>query len=449
MINDGLNYNFDIQMSLKKKIIVILIVAFVVFNDAFSYYIRQLSYFDECVVVIFGFLFCIKLFKAKTIKYWLLALFTLFFSIDGLLSYYLNSLNFGSISNTLLSNFQMIKLFLLIFFVSNLNFSLKLLDYFVYALKFVGAINAIFIVGQLFFYKQWVNIFHYQGVSETTRFFGIAGLQGLYYFPGVSGSVYLFTTIICYVQWKKISNSKFFLEFIFFGILAIVSMRAKILLAFIFLIFLVELGLPDSKNKFLKVIIGSIPLIGVIIAIYPFIYNQIFLYFNPENNTTARFLLQQGSTHLAQAYNPIGVGFGEFASEGAKNYYSQWYYFLNLDKVWGLTPDDPAFATDTWWPAILGETGYLGFGLYSIMLFLIMKKLYEIYQKSMELGHADLQKYALISFLIGIQLIIESSAYQVFVTSPQYLIWGMFTGVVLSQRFYEKSHLNLKYDDNN
>lgn len=433
MVNKALHSGFNTQMSLKKKIIIVFLTIFVVFNEAFSYYISQLSYFDECLIIIFGFLFFIKISKTKEIKYWLLALFIIFFSIDGILSYYLNSLNFGSFLNTILSNFQMIKVFLLIFFIANLNFSLKFLDYCVYALKFVGSVNAFFIVGQVFLYKQWTNLFHYQFVSETTRFLGIAGLQGLYYFPGVSGSVYLFTTIICYVQWKKTNCSKFFWEFLIFGILALVSMRAKIFLAFVFLIFLVELGLPNSKNKLLKVIVGSVPLIGVVIVIFPFIYNQIFLYFNPENNTTARFLLQLGSKNLAQMYNPLGVGFGQFASEGAKNHYSQWYYILNLDKVWGLTPDSPGFATDTWWPAILGETGYLGFVLYSIMLFLILMKLYKIYQKSMKLDYANLEKYSLIAFLMGIQLIIESSAYQVFVTSPQYLIWGIFTGIVLSQ----------------
>lgn len=339
----------------------------------------------------------------------------------------------GKISNTLLSNFQMIKVFLLIFFIANLSISLNFLNYFVYSLKFVGAFNGVFILLQFLFYSKWTTFFPYQFVSETTRFFGIAGLQGLYYFPGVSGSVYLFTTIICYVQLKKMWSSKMFFEFLIFGLLAMLSMRAKVFIAFVIIIFIVEICLPESKNRLSKMMIGSIPLIGGFALILPFIYNQVVMYFNPVNNTTARYLLQVNAKYLAQTYMPLGVGFGEFASEGAKTNYSEWYYSLGLSNVWGLTPDSPGFATDTWWPAILGETGYFGLGIYLLMLIIIVFMLYNRYASAVKRRKTLLQMYSLISLLITVQMVIESSAYQVFVTSPQFVIWGIFTGVVLGQ----------------
>ncbi|MBZ1519353.1 hypothetical protein J3330_09635 [Leuconostoc mesenteroides] len=423
-------------MSLNRKILSVFIVLFLVFNDALSYYIGPLSYFDELLVVFCGLLFLAHVVQEKKIGFLLLLVLVLVFSLTGLISFYLNSLHLGTISNTLLSNFQMIKVFLLIFFVANLSISLNLLNYFVYGLKFVGAFNGIFMILQFLFYSKWTIFFPYQFISETTRFFGIAGLQGLYYFPGVSGSVYLFTAIICYVQLKKMWSSKVFFEFLMFSLFAMLSMRAKIFIAFAIIIFIVEICLPDSKNRISKMIIGSIPIIGGVAVILPFIYNQVAMYFNPVNNTTARYLLQVNAKYLAQTYSPFGVGFGEFASEGAKNNYSQWYYSLGLSNVWGLTPDSPGFATDTWWPAILGETGYFGFGIYVLMLVIIMFVLYNCYAGAIKRKDILLQMYSLISLLITIQLIIESSAYQVFVTSPQFVIWGIFTGVVLGQSVY-------------
>lgn len=420
-------------MSFNKKILSICIVSFLVFNDAFSYYVEPLSYFDELIVLGFGILCFAYIMKVKKVGFLPLFFLIILFSLTGITSFYLNSVNFGVVSNTLLSNFQMIKVFLLIFFLANLSIPLVFLNYFVYGLKFVGFINGLFMLLQILFYSRWTNIFPYQFVSETTRFFGIAGLQGLYYFPGVSGSIYLFTAIICYVQLKKMWRKKLLFEFLIFSLLAILSMRAKIFIAYVIIIVIVEVCLPDSKNRISKVIVASVPAIGGILAISPFIYNQIIMYFNPVNNTTARYLLQINAKHLAQTYSPFGVGFGEFASEGAKNNYSEWYYLLGLNNVWGLTPDSPGFATDTWWPAILGETGYLGLGIYVVMLLIIIITLYRCYIQSIKKINVPLQIYSLVSLLITIQLIIESSTYQVFVTSPQFVVWGIFTGVVLGK----------------
>jgi hypothetical protein len=90
---------------------------------------------------------------------------------------------------------------------------------------------------------------------------------------------------------------------------------------------------------------------------------------NPE----ARTVLTIGSFHVATDYFPGGAGFGRFGSAVAGSNYSPEYVARGYTTVWGLgrTAEEGRFLTDTEWPAIIGETGFLGavafaFGLVGI-----------------------------------------------------------------------------------
>lgn len=84
-------------------------------------------------------------------------------------------------------------------------------------------------------------------------------------------------------------------------------------------------------------------------------------YFAP-NSREARTVLMIGATRLASDYFPLGAGFGRFASRTAAVDYSPEYFRLGINTVYGLGPgpDQGAFLTDTSWPAIIGETGWVG-----------------------------------------------------------------------------------------
>ncbi len=62
---------------------------------------------------------------------------------------------------------------------------------------------------------------------------------------------------------------------------------------------------------------------------------------------------------------PFGSGLGSFGVAAAAKEYSPLYYRYHLDGVWGLTPDNPMFLADAFYPT-LAEFGIVGFVLFLV-----------------------------------------------------------------------------------
>ena len=62
-------------------------------------------------------------------------------------------------------------------------------------------------------------------------------------------------------------------------------------------------------------------------------------------------------------YFPFGPGFGTFGVAAVVKYYSPLYYKYNLNTIWGLSPDWPAFLADAFYPT-LAQFGVVGIGLF-------------------------------------------------------------------------------------
>lgn len=58
-------------------------------------------------------------------------------------------------------------------------------------------------------------------------------------------------------------------------------------------------------------------------------------------------------------YVPFGSGLGSFATAAAAKEYSPLYYKYHMDDVWGLTPENPMFLADAFYPT-LAEYGIVG-----------------------------------------------------------------------------------------
>lgn len=97
-------------------------------------------------------------------------------------------------------------------------------------------------------------------------------------------------------------------------------------------------------------------------------------YFSPIAYYMARGQLAANSVDLARQCFPFGGGFGSFGSRTAQTYYSPLYYKYLMMTTSGLTPEHPYFACDSFFPAILGETGWLGLAAYAglVLCLLVM-----------------------------------------------------------------------------
>lgn len=149
---------------------------------------------------------------------------------------------------------------------------------------------------------------------------------------------------------------------------------------------------------------------GIAIGIRQFRY-----YF--ETVESARKLLTKESIIIARDYFPFGTGWGTFGSAFSGNPYSPVYRMYNLDDVWGLTRDYYAFVSDTFWPMILAQCGFVGAVLYVLILVLLALEVFSLGRKN---------AYAMASGLVSLlYLVIASTSESAFVNTyaVPYAFW--------------------------
>lgn len=131
-------------------------------------------------------------------------------------------------------------------------------------------------------------------------------------------------------------------------------------------------------------------------------------------------------------YFPLGVGFGKYASWYARIYYSEYYYKYNMDRVYGLEPSNPVFATDTFWPTVFGETGFLGSTIYILLLVYI----YSLLLRTIKNNYDYISNiYSLFALLAFIQTICESMGEASFNSPPQNIFVALIIGIALSSSY--------------
>ncbi|MGX5772712.1 hypothetical protein ACWKWN_18370 [Microbacterium trichothecenolyticum] len=78
--------------------------------------------------------------------------------------------------------------------------------------------------------------------------------------------------------------------------------------------------------------------------------------------TAARTIMHTDMWSVASSHFPLGAGFGRFGSFLAGQDYSPEYIARGYLNIWGLSKvrGNDTFLTDTQWPMIIGEPGYIG-----------------------------------------------------------------------------------------
>jgi len=203
--------------------------------------------------------------------------------------------------------------------------------------------------------------------SEGTRY-GLREVR-LFFFHEtyLAGAVvFLLTVFLAFYEKKS-------LPYIFLCLLVLIStLKGKAFtaaIAFVFLFYV--LVYRKKKIKAWHVIVLALG--GLLVA-----GDQISYYFVEKAGESARMALMSTSFEIMGDYFPIGTGFGTYGSATAIDPYSPVYYKYGLNLVWGLSEDYNLFASDSFWPIIIGQTGALGLTCFVgvlVLLFLRMKKI--------------------------------------------------------------------------
>jgi hypothetical protein len=168
--------------------------------------------------------------------------------------------------------------------------------------------------------------------------------------------------------------------------------------------------------------------------------------FGETENTQARVALYETSILVGRDYFPLGAGLGRYGTWLSREHYSPLYEQYNLSEIRGLGPARPEddgrlarvaapSATDTFWPAILGEMGVIGFIAYVGFLGTLGWILW------FEVRRDDglvLRTFRLAAGMVFAQAILESAASAMFYSPPRvylvYLVVGVVAAVAWQRR---------------
>ena len=148
---------------------------------------------------------------------------------------------------------------------------------------------------------------------------------------------------------------------IFLMLLGLASGKSKYIgecIAFIALVVYVDKKIRfDNMATYLKV-----GLLGTVIIFFTWTkFNAYYVDgFQEDAERMARPETYKTGLLIMKDYFPFGSGLGTFASAAAAKEYSPLYYKYEIDDIWGLTPENPMFLADTFYPIVYSQFGFFG-----------------------------------------------------------------------------------------
>lgn len=194
-----------------------------------------------------------------------------------------------------------------------------------------------------------------------------------------------------------------------------------------YIVFLTLLFFIHKKYKFIsfKTLTSLTLLIAIILF---FTWKKVNTYYiegfqlSEDKETLARPVSYLTAIQILKDYCPFGSGLGSFSVEAARSYYSPLYYEYQIDHVWGLSPENPAFITDAYYPS-LAEIGFVG-----ILLFLLFWR--KRYKELYSISDLKLYKIGLICFCA---LLLESIADTTYLSSSG-MAYFMFLALCINKK---------------
>lgn len=289
------------------------------------------------------------------------------FLITGIVSCILNSQQ-NFIQNQINQGFLWMKMWIVVWFFWRTKIeSSKVITYTILFLKSSMYISVISVILQLTS-ETWRLTFN--GLYSDKRLF-IESFAGFTAHPTFLASLSGVSTIVFLVfksKYKYISKFDIFISIV----LTLGTGRRRIILGIILCIFYIIFS-HHIKNSISHKAFIMIAIFIVMIFISPLILDigrslvENYLTFG---NLSARSLLYQYGYITAVKYFPLGAGFASFGTvESARNY-STTFIDFGFNSIYGLSNSYHSYVTDTFWPAVMAETGILGMIFYGGAIFL-------------------------------------------------------------------------------
>lgn len=200
--------------------------------------------------------------------------------------------------------------------------------------------------------SQFINI----GMTGSTRY-GIKEFKFLFNFSFQYVAVYILIFGILVCNTKMSDRRKIYYYFMAIISLVLATKGPPIMFSIIF----VGLSVHFKKHERISPIV--LILGGIILMVAGWFQIETYLL----NENAPRHLFFQYSFKTANEYFPLGSGFATYGSDQAARHYSVLYKRYGFDELNGMTPENSAFLSDTFWPMAIGQFGWFGCLLYIIV----------------------------------------------------------------------------------
>ncbi|MFA5146590.1 MAG: hypothetical protein WC515_04375 [Candidatus Omnitrophota bacterium] len=269
--------------------------------------------------------------------------------------------------------------------------------------------------------------------AEPTEYrFGIPSISSMLFHPGAFGGLMAFFGCFSLAYYLVMKSPRYLGIAALFFAGVFFSARVKPIVGIMCACLVPIMVLPVKKRvnfilllALLLLITANIigPKVGVLF------HDKIYDYFQgPRAGNFARNVLYSTSLRLAKDFFPFGSGLGTFGGWVAALYYSPIYAIYGIDNVLGLERGGK-FLTDTFWPYIVGQFGYLGLACYLWIIAAIFMRLARAYKRS---SLDAVRAFIIGTLMIFTEALVESIAEPVFLKPPLFFLIFACVGVSLS-----------------
>ncbi|WP_416145206.1 hypothetical protein [Planococcus koreensis] len=198
------------------------------------------------------------------------------------------------------------------------------------------------------------------GTSTDTKLLNLPSLQSVFVHPNIFGWFMVLCGAYALAKYKAEQKINYVYIATLFFLFAMMSFRFKTVLALLFVLIAFYLS-SGLKKSLVYLLPASLLTFFVFIVFGDYFLGltdiTITRYISADVSDSARKALYQVALLIGAAEFPFGEGFGRYGEFIARQNYSPVYYDYNMNGIYGLKPEDPRWATDTYWPHIIGKSG--------------------------------------------------------------------------------------------
>lgn len=402
-----------IEIVMKKLLLILLVYGFFATLLVDYFNISFIDYLDEAITLIGLVYIVMKKLSNSKICVKKETLYLLIFAILGIIG------NLRSGINTqycILGMFLMLKSYVIYYSFEELNWTKKDVDSMFKILKWMYIV--LITLGIVFYLFPEISPFSTFGMSSICNH------------PAIFATLLVPFIIYCFVEIVENRRNKLVVPLAIALICVLLANTSKNIVS-IGVVGIIYMIASKKKKKYTVMIIAAVVLLFFaepIISVLSTDYEAYILSETASNRP--RMILLRTSLKIAKDYFPTGSGFGTYGSSVARTHYSEIYNQYGINGQNGLSSTNGIYLTDTYWPAIIGETGFIGAILMCLFLTKLIIRSVKNFRFCIDRKERILAYVAILSF---IALVVESLFTSTFFSLRCYLgigILGIYNSVM-------------------